>query len=104
MVTHFLFIFVLFSLNYNEIDWGSLTRPLKGKATPASGAVKPDYGLHTLAYKDPRSPLASRHCAVHGLNGHYLKTWTDEDRGVNWLKDIIPKIAPAARVMYVVLV
>jgi hypothetical protein len=30
--------------------------------------------------------------AIHGLNGHYLHTWTDEATGVNWLVDIIPDV------------
>lgn len=37
--------------------------------------------------------------AIHGLNGHYLTTWTDEKSGVNWLADILPNVAPASRIM-----
>ncbi|KAI0840854.1 hypothetical protein F5Y06DRAFT_294126 [Hypoxylon sp. FL0890] len=70
-----------------------------GKATQAANTVKPDYGLHTLVHKDPEAFEHVDIIAVHGLNGHYLKTWTDENTGVNWLKDIIPRVVPAARVM-----
>ncbi|KAJ4319205.1 hypothetical protein N0V84_006487 [Fusarium piperis] len=28
--------------------------------------------------------------AIHGLNGHYEKTWTDKNTGVNWLRDLMP--------------
>ena len=38
--------------------------------------------------------------ALHGLNGHYKKTWTGGD-GSNWLKDdaFLPKHLPDARIM-----
>ncbi|KAI1409381.1 Alpha/Beta hydrolase protein [Hypoxylon sp. FL1857] len=81
------------------MDWESWTRALKGKASTATATPKPDYGLHTLVHKDSEASGQVDIVAIHGLNGHYLKTWTDEDTGVNWLKDIIPKVVPAARVM-----
>jgi hypothetical protein len=34
---------------------------------------------------------------VHGLNGHREKTWTSKD-DVNWLKDLLPKTIPNARI------
>lgn len=35
--------------------------------------------------------------AVHGLNGHRQKTWT-ADNDVLWLRDLLPKRIPTARV------
>jgi hypothetical protein len=34
--------------------------------------------------------------AVHGLNGHREETWTKD--GVNWLRDLLPKDMPDARI------
>ena len=40
--------------------------------------------------------------AVHGLNGHRERTWTCDNRtggdGVMWLRDLLPKRIPRARV------
>ncbi|KAK3390389.1 ankyrin repeat protein [Podospora didyma] len=58
-----------------------------------------DYGLYTIV----NIPEGVVECvdiiAIHGLNGHYLGTWTDEETGVNWIKDILPSTVPAARIM-----
>lgn len=35
--------------------------------------------------------------AVHGLDGHWRKTWT-ADNGVFWLQDLLPEVVPGARV------
>jgi hypothetical protein len=35
--------------------------------------------------------------AVHGLGGHYERTWTHEN-GHNWLRDSLPLQIPGARV------
>ncbi|GAP82519.1 putative protein SERAC1 [Rosellinia necatrix] len=40
--------------------------------------------------------------AVHGLNGHYMKTWTDRPksrRRTMWLRDLLPEKLPGCRVM-----
>jgi hypothetical protein len=42
--------------------------------------------------------------AIHGLNGHYQKTWTAtpklaRGKECNWLKDLLPKQIPNARIM-----
>lgn len=40
--------------------------------------------------------------AVHGLNGHFEKTWetkASSGKTVNWLKDFLPKQMPHARIM-----
>ncbi|KAK4443260.1 ankyrin repeat protein [Podospora aff. communis PSN243] len=58
-----------------------------------------DHGLHTLVAKNEQAPDCVDIVAIHGLNGHYLRTWTDERSGVNWLESILPGVVPAARVM-----
>ena len=39
--------------------------------------------------------------AIHGLNGHYLNTWTWQDPkvGTNWLTDLLPAKLANARIM-----
>lgn len=40
--------------------------------------------------------------AVHGLNGHYLKSWTAKSKTgqtTMWLKDLLPDKLPGARIM-----
>jgi hypothetical protein len=39
--------------------------------------------------------------AVHGLNGHYLNTWTwqDPEMTTNWLTDLLPAKLSNARIM-----
>jgi protein SERAC1 len=39
--------------------------------------------------------------AVHGLNGHYLNTWTwqDPETKTNWLTDLLPGKLANARIM-----
>ncbi|KAI1127149.1 Alpha/Beta hydrolase protein [Nemania abortiva] len=40
--------------------------------------------------------------AVHGLNGHYMDTWTDKSRhgsGTMWLRDLLPEELHGCRVM-----
>lgn len=35
--------------------------------------------------------------AVHGLDGHWNRSWT-ADNGVFWLKDLLPQLLPTARI------
>jgi hypothetical protein len=61
-----------------------------------------DYGLHTLVDKDPGAFGMVDIVAIHGLNGHYEKTWTEtlkDGTQVNWLRDLLPKKARNARIM-----
>ncbi|KAA6416359.1 MAG: Kinesin light chain [Lasallia pustulata] len=52
------------------------------------------YGLIVLAEGlDPALDIV----AVHGLNGHYEKTWTTNN--VNWLRDLLPSDIPNARIL-----
>lgn len=37
--------------------------------------------------------------AVHGINGHRIKTWTCPDDGTMWLRDMLPEKIPKARIM-----
>ncbi|KAK2597342.1 hypothetical protein QQS21_006038 [Conoideocrella luteorostrata] len=46
-----------------------------------------EYGLHTLVARDPLADGVTDIVAVHGLNGHYEKTWTEEVSQYNWLRD-----------------
>lgn len=36
--------------------------------------------------------------AIHGLNGHYERTWIDRDTGTLWLRDLLSLDFPAARI------
>jgi hypothetical protein len=36
---------------------------------------------------------------VHGLNGDQIKTWTDGQSNVLWLKDFLPRDVPNVRIM-----
>jgi protein SERAC1 len=58
-----------------------------------------EYALHILVPQHSLSSEAIDIVAVHGLNGHYTKTWTHENSGFNWLAHAIPKVLPNARVM-----
>lgn len=58
-----------------------------------------DHGLHVLVPAPGKASDRIDIVAIHGLNGHYLRTWTDERTGLNWLSDLIPRVIPAARVM-----
>ena len=36
--------------------------------------------------------------AIHGLDGHRERTWTDEPSGKLWLRDFLPEVLPHARI------
>ncbi|KAK4206095.1 hypothetical protein QBC37DRAFT_301494, partial [Rhypophila decipiens] len=58
------------------------------------------FGLHPLVNPpDAEHPDVIDIVAIHGVNGHYSKTWTDERTGFNWIKQSIPEELPRARVM-----
>lgn len=50
---------------------------------------KIEYGLHTVIDKDPLTSGVTDIVAIHGLNGHYEKTWTAEESQYNWLRDAL---------------
>lgn len=58
--------------------WSSTSKPREKSV---------DHGLHILVDKDPSAPGITDIVAIHGLNGHYQKTWTDEESQYNWLRD-----------------
>lgn len=60
------------------------------------------HGIHVLVDKDPEGLDIVDIVAIHGLNGHYVNTWTarpGEGSQVNWLQDLLPKQVPNARIM-----
>ncbi|KAF0317581.1 ankyrin repeat protein [Colletotrichum asianum] len=81
------------------MDWSFLSRSKSQSGKSTTSTQKPDYGLHTIVSRHSAALEGTDIVAIHGLNGHYLKTWTDEKTGTNWLKSFIPQIVPVARVM-----
>jgi hypothetical protein len=80
-----------------------------GQVVPAQQLAAPpllkgpeSYGLF-LRYEPPGPGTAFQDdpfvnfIAIHGLNGHADKTWTN-DNGTNWLRDLLPKSLPQCRV------
>jgi hypothetical protein len=66
-----------------------------------SGDTKGGLGMFILVDKKEDEEGCVDIIAVHGLNGHYWRTWTatsKSDKENNWLKDLPSKI-PEARVM-----
>lgn len=57
-------------------------------STSKSRGESSDHGLHTVLDKDALAPGITDIVAIHGLNGHYQKTWTDEESRYNWLWDV----------------
>ncbi|KAK0123332.1 hypothetical protein ONS96_010326 [Cadophora gregata f. sp. sojae] len=60
------------------------------------------FGMFILEDKPSDLAKAVDVVAVHGLNGHYLNTWTATNAAgqkVVWLKDLLPKQLPDARIM-----
>ncbi|KAF4826189.1 Vegetative incompatibility protein HET-E-1 [Colletotrichum tropicale] len=81
------------------MDWSFLSRSKSQSGKSTTSTEKPDYGLHTIVPRHSAALKGTDIVAIHGLNGHYLKTWTDEKTGTNWLKSFVPQIVPVARVM-----
>lgn len=79
-----------------QFDMDKLFRPGSSSTARSSGR---NYGMNVFVNRDPLASEAIDIVAVHGLNGHYEKTWTNETSQFNWLKDGIPKVIPLARVM-----
>ena len=60
------------------------------------------FGMFILENKPSELAKAVDIVAIHGLNGHYLDTWTTTNAAgqkVFWLKDLLPKQLPDARIM-----
>lgn len=61
-----------------------------------------DYGIFVLKDKPSDQANVVDIVAIHGLNGHYLDTWTAKGANgekVIWLKDFLPNQIPDARIM-----
>ncbi len=59
------------------------------------------YGMFIFQNKPSDESKVVDIVAVHGLNGHYQKTWTQatSQGEVNWLQDLLPQQVPSARIM-----
>ncbi len=59
-------------------------------------------GMFILEDKPSQKSKVVDIIAIHGLNGHYRKTWTvttASGERINWLEDLLPKQIPSARIM-----
>ena len=97
------------SPNYGHIQASSGQTPLT-PANPrdsiedvASDSLEDDqYGMFILEDKPASQDNLVDIVAIHGLNGHYNKTWTtdtESGRECNWLRDLLPQAVPEARIM-----
>jgi hypothetical protein len=60
------------------------------------------FGMFILEDKPSDMEKAVDVVAIHGLNGHYLNSWTTTNAArqkVVWLRDLLPKQLPDARIM-----
>ena len=59
-------------------------------------------GLHLLnppaSISGDEVPYSADIVFVHGLNGHWSRTWTSQKNGAFWPKDLLPHVVPRARV------
>ena len=65
-------------------------------------SATPGYGLFTVVDRDSDDWDITDIVAIHGLNGHFEKTWTTEGTDgarVNWLRDLLPKKLPNTRIL-----
>jgi hypothetical protein len=58
-----------------------------------------DFGLHVLADQPSEDPDAIDIVALHGLNGHWNRTWQATNSAAMWLRDFLPQQIPRARIM-----
>lgn len=60
------------------------------------------HGMFILSDKAEEATGVVDIIAIHGLNGHYKKTWTavsSSGKECNWLQDLLPTQLPNARIM-----
>jgi hypothetical protein len=60
------------------------------------------WGMFILEDKSADAAKVVDIVAIHGLNGHYQRTWSvtaASGEQINWLKDFLPKQIPNARIM-----
>jgi protein SERAC1 len=77
---------------------GGLSSSFEHNEEPTDTA---QYGMIMVRDKPSEAPKMLDVVAIHGLNGHYQKTWTEttSPRKVNWLQDLLPEQLPNARIM-----
>lgn len=66
------------------------------------GCNQVQLGMFILEDKPSQQTKIVDIVAIHGLNGHYQNTWTTTTASgerINWLKDLLPKQIPSARIM-----
>jgi hypothetical protein len=81
---------------------GQPSSDMDSKHWKAPKPATADYGLHVFINKDKEGLNLVDIVAIHGLNGHYVNTWTtalEDGSQVNWLRDLLPKEVPNARIM-----
>ena len=95
-------------LDYAKVDFGLyIMYPPENHASPVASRnstqseafnVELSRALHTYYQLHPYIPSI---VAVHGLEGHYRSTWTDEATQICWLEhpQFLPSHVPNARVM-----
>ncbi|KAK0647013.1 Alpha/Beta hydrolase protein [Cercophora newfieldiana] len=67
--------------------------------TPEKGQGRQDT-LHILKLPSDSGKPALDIVAIHGLNGHWQKSWTNRrDTSELWLRDLLPEKFPGARIM-----
>jgi hypothetical protein len=78
---------------------------LKDRLTPrrsdSEASVAVETGRDALGLKElvpGHNPIVDI-VAVHGLNGHREKSWTDDKSGILWLRDLLPLQLPNVRVL-----
>lgn len=86
----------------SEVDTVRSDTQLSARST--TGDRKERWGLFVLEPQDDNDPEAIDIVALHGLNGHWEKTWqsdkpTSKGGGAMWLRDFLPQQIPHARVM-----
>ncbi|KAI1482662.1 hypothetical protein F4774DRAFT_370522 [Daldinia eschscholtzii] len=76
---------------------------LEEPASKSSSKCDAKHGLFILVDKPPEQDEGIDIVAIHGLNGHYRKTWAAETpnpgRRYNWLQEALPQAIPSARIM-----
>ena len=81
---------LLYRSRSKSIDKGDLTR---------NTAEGPRYGLNLLYDGADVDHPDVDFVAVHGLGGHPLKSFTDDETGCCWLRDLLPSDRPHCRVL-----
>lgn len=86
----------------NQVDLPARPVAVQPEALGAVAVPEQRYGMFTFVDKPDDEDDVIDIVAVHGLGGHYEKTWTpnsETPQQQNWLKDLLPSRVPNARVM-----